>query len=261
VKLNLESFGQKQVTVYRVEHEAKPAILHSAPGAGNANNVDITVKDGRHWFSFGTPARAEANFRQRVANQLDAYRKEMEKNPTLNPVLPHNKMPVLKSFKVSNRFAKQIQRGAVLESKEKDFPDRPLNSDQNWAPNQFGLREHHLRAMKEAVVPGSYKEYKTKADHEALAEKHGCGRSADDHMRRDPYPSSQLHKELGPNCGRGRGPETDPLTATYLYASDPFEYEESDEDIDDEARRFLLADPRGLTLKDFWPSKRREERS
>jgi hypothetical protein len=213
--LNLESFGQKQVVVYRVEHRSKPEILHEVGKRSGEEvrskivehrlrkpeqGVGIDTTGGTSWFSLGTPDRALANLRQRVSNQMEA----VAGNKDGERFVGDDSMPRLKSFKIANEFARRIQRLSVPEDQKTKYPDRPLNSDQRWAPNQFGLQGQHLREMQENAIPGSYMKYDQR-DLATLESMYGRGKSADDHLRRDPYPTGLLRKKLGTARPRGSG--------------------------------------------------------
>lgn len=307
-QLNLAPLGAKHVTVYRVEHQDKPAILGTGDiaervkpaakrvkpkerpvildgsavsfgrvehqekpailGAGgiakpgvekvkehpveNARIVrpemrkpsrDLKLADnigeGTHWFSFNTPDRALANLRQRVGNQLEAYSKARKADASRT--LPPGLTPKMKSFKIPNEYAKDIQARAILEHEAKKYRDRPINSDQNYAPNQFGLSASLVREMTDKAVKGSYMEY-DESDLATLSALHGSGKSADDHLKSAPYPTGELRKKLKTPRSRGSGKRNmlrlgQPFT--YDRAKDPFEGTETDEDLDEEARKYL----------------------
>lgn len=272
-ELNLAPLGDKHVTVYRVEHDAKPAILspsderlksstgEKVPQAPVYSKVVTPrmrkptqnlktdeVPDAVHWVSLNTPARAIANWRQRVGNQLAAH------DPKGGPrTLPADKMPKLKSFKIPSQVAKRIQQEAVLEHQAAASPGAPINSDQNYAPNQFGLNKDRFEAIARHAVKNSYMEY-DQSDLATLQSIHGSGKSADDHHRKDEYPA-ELRKQLKVRRSRGSGKRNAQKWRqpdTYDRSKDPFERREDDRDLDPEARSYLWPNRR-RTLADFFP--------
>jgi len=119
-----------RVRVFRVEGSPNARIA-----IGPRGGVAIADETNTLFLNFGSRARAEQFFAQKLGQGLPGAK--------------------IKSFEVSQAFLEQLRGAAVAEPKAAMAPGRPLRVDVTKAPDQFGLRPQQIKALKDAIKPGT----------------------------------------------------------------------------------------------------------
>lgn len=127
--------GAAAVSVFRIEGSVNTRIL-----IGAAGEVE-TTGSGMLFLNFGSRARAEAFFAQRVAQGMEGVS--------------------LKTFQVNESYFLGLRNSAVLEAEASAFPSRPLLVDTSKAANQFGLRGPQIQLLQDNIIQGSGKVLKS----------------------------------------------------------------------------------------------------
>ena len=147
----------------------------------------------------------------------------------------------MRSFQVPHETFSALRDRAVHERDAKAYPTRPIGVDRK-AHNQLGLTERHVDLLHASMLPGSAREETEDtlaraveseggtSEVETSSEPRATSQSATHQRRPRPKRSGKRNRDLPLVQGRSYNP-----------AEDPFERDETDADIDDEARAYLYS--------------------
>jgi RHS repeat-associated protein len=122
--------ASKVTTVYRVEGSTNTKILIDASG-----NVSVNATKTCLYINCG-----------QIETSINFLKKKISGG------MPE---PQLKSFDVNTSFVEKLQREAVPQNLQKQFPNAPQRVDVTTGPDQFGLHRAQIQELKDNIIQGS----------------------------------------------------------------------------------------------------------